>query len=119
VTFSVLVAGHARTGDVEGARRIVSDMAAANLRPNVVTWTSLISACAAARPKRPEESERLFRQMVRCGITPNRTTIDTLAWAAGRPKCTEICQELGLQPLPWPVRKGAGSERAELRRTEE
>ncbi|CAK9011060.1 unnamed protein product [Durusdinium trenchii] len=82
VTYSALVGAYARRGDLENSKRLVSDMALSKLRPNVVTWTALLTACAVAKPKKREESQRIFRQMVRCNVMPNETTLKTLTWVS-------------------------------------
>eukprot|EP00439_Symbiodinium_sp_Y106_P022407 s2318_g2.t1 len=61
-----------------------------------------MAACAAARPKRLKESERILRQMVRCNIVPNAATLDILVWAVGQARGNQLCEELG---LPAPRRK--------------
>eukprot|EP00913_Durusdinium_trenchii_P003841 g3557.t1 len=80
-------------GDLENSKRLVSDMALSKLRPNVVTWTALLTACAVAKPKKREESQRIFRQMVRCNVMPNETTLKTLTWAVGHANSSKLCQD--------------------------
>lgn len=51
------------------ALQVKSDMLAAGVTPNVVTWTSIIGACAAAGLV--EQSFREFDKMVNAGCHPN------------------------------------------------
>ena len=53
----------------EEALRVKSDMLEAGITPNVVTWTSIIGACANAGFV--EQSFREFDEMLRAGCPPN------------------------------------------------
>jgi len=58
-----------RTKMWEEALRIKADMLEAGVTPNVVTWTSIIGACANAGLV--EQSFREFDEMLSAGCRPN------------------------------------------------
>ena len=47
---------------------VFEEMRVAGVEPNVVTWTALIAACAAASPRRAEEAEAAFDALLRRGL---------------------------------------------------
>lgn len=67
------------------ALKIKEDMLLAGVIPNIVTWTSLISACANAGLV--EQAIQLFEEMLWAGCEPNSQCCNILLHA-----CVESCQ---------------------------
>merc|ERR1712146_788311 len=92
--YSAVVNAYARKGLIASAERIVAVMQRRGL-PSVVTYNSLLNACASAVPPAPKDAERIFREMVQAKVNPNRTTLSTLGRAVGQGGVTKLCEELG------------------------
>lgn len=78
ITYNTIVDGLCRAGKVNIARNVVNGMQkkGKNLRPNVVTYTTLIRVyCGKQKIK---ETLEVFREMVGRGIKPNQITCNTI-----------------------------------------
>lgn len=67
------------------ALEIKKDMLSAGVTPNIVTWSSLISACANAGLV--DQAIQLFEEMLQAGCEPNSQCYNILLHA-----CVEACQ---------------------------
>merc|ERR1712173_79360 len=94
VSFNVLAGSCARQGDVDSLARVLDLMTQSTLDPNVVTWTSMITACANADPPRDHAAERVFRQMVSSGVKPNGQTAFALKCAVGFNRSRDLLREV-------------------------
>ena len=64
-------------GQLERAFSLLAEMQSrSDTKPNVVTYTSLIDACAKAR--QPRRAVAVFRQMIERGVAPNDITCHAL-----------------------------------------
>ncbi|URE21569.1 PPR repeat [Musa troglodytarum] len=67
------------------ALSIKEDMVSANVNPNIVTWSSLLSACANSGLV--DHAIQLFEEMLMTGCEPNAQCCNILLYA-----CVESCQ---------------------------
>jgi len=74
-----LMEGLAQAGDLEGAMSVMKSAGKVGIRPNVVMFTILISACA--RRGNPERAFQFFQQMISADIEPDVASIDALSGA--------------------------------------
>nr|GEV65131.1 pentatricopeptide repeat-containing protein At1g66345, mitochondrial [Tanacetum cinerariifolium] len=75
-TFSYLIAGYGREGDVEGVLKLYYEMEYRKLSPGALVFNWLvISLCQAGRL---EESEKYFRTMKARSLVPLYCAYDTL-----------------------------------------
>ncbi|BBN14786.1 protein MpPPR_35 [Marchantia polymorpha subsp. ruderalis] len=81
VTYNTLIASQKNCRDAESIYR---QMQAANVRPDVYTYTGLMNVYGKAR--RTEATQNLFDEMVACGIRPTRTTYNVLLDAYAKSK---------------------------------
>ncbi|CAL1139961.1 unnamed protein product [Cladocopium goreaui] len=87
----------ARSTQFDEAQRLWKDMDDMKIVPNIISVTSAIEVCAKSRPRRQDEAERLFRQLVgSCHVRPDTKLIRTMMRAVGMNKCMELCRELGV-----------------------
>merc|ERR1712130_608226 len=54
--YNIMVNVHGKAGRLHEATEWFNKMKAARKRPSVITWTSLIEACASSEPKRAVEA---------------------------------------------------------------
>lgn len=97
VLYSALVNAYARRGLVAPAERVVAGMQRAGLRPNTVTYNSLLNGCASTVPPATKDAERIFREMAHASVKPNRTTVSTLGRALGKAEAGRLCADLGVE----------------------
>eukprot|EP00438_Fugacium_kawagutii_P032038 Skav217854 [mRNA] locus=scaffold5889:40572:42828:- [translate_table: standard] len=70
-------------------------MTAAKVEPSVITWTSMINACAKCRPPRGFAARKIFKQMLANGVQPNKVTMQALGRAMGFERKRAFLQKLG------------------------
>ncbi|KAI9157514.1 hypothetical protein LWI28_023825 [Acer negundo] len=76
ITFSSLIDGHCKAGNVETAISLYLEMIIKSLVPDVVAYTALIDGhCKDGNMK---EALRLHKEMLEAGLTPNVFTISCL-----------------------------------------
>lgn len=80
--FSLPPAAYGKAGQVEEALAVYEDMAARGCERNVITYSSLISACE--RAGRCDLALRLFLEMQAQGIRPNVVTYNGIIGACGQ-----------------------------------
>ncbi|XP_038719950.1 putative pentatricopeptide repeat-containing protein At1g17630 [Tripterygium wilfordii] len=66
ISWNMMVSCYAQNNDRDGAYEIFKRMEHEGLRPNTVTWTSLLSS--HSRCRRHEETMELFNSMMRSGV---------------------------------------------------
>ncbi|KAL4186565.1 hypothetical protein AMTRI_Chr09g14720 [Amborella trichopoda] len=76
VSWSAIVSGYARGGDVDEAKRLFKEMQAHGVKPNVVSWNGLVAGLAQAGLA--SESLRTFLEMAANGCGPDGTTISSV-----------------------------------------
>eukprot|EP00435_Cladocopium_sp_Y103_P034036 s1336_g8.t1 len=87
----------ARSTQFDEAQRLWKDMDDMKILPNIISVTSAIEVCAKSHPRRQDEAERLFRQLVGLSqVRPDTKLIRTMMRAVGMNKCMELCRELGV-----------------------
>merc|ERR1712061_552338 len=89
---------------------IFRQMHVAHLQPNIVTWTTLIAACANARPKCFMDAEEAFRSMLKQNISPNASFIRKFDLAVGSTRRAFLCRQLGIddRQIPSVPSRGQG-----------
>ncbi|KAB2619333.1 pentatricopeptide repeat-containing protein [Pyrus ussuriensis x Pyrus communis] len=68
-SWSTMISAYAKAGELEAARRLFDEMP----ERNVVTWNAIIAGYA--QNEMYAEAIQMFRQMQRCGVTPNDVTL--------------------------------------------
>ncbi|WOK93964.1 pentatricopeptide repeat-containing protein [Canna indica] len=79
---------YGKCGFLKGARRVFDDMP----QKDVVSWTSLISACM--RCTLPQEALRVFRDMLHIGVKPNSVTLSTALGVSSKLKTLAFGREI-------------------------
>merc|ERR1712129_165409 len=95
--MGALLKGHSRAGDIIGTASALRDMATNGMEPDVVAWTSLLSACARA-PKgrlRTEVAEATLCGMLESSVSPNAVAWRELGRAVGTERRGELIRALG------------------------
>lgn len=73
IVYNSLIFVLVQCNDFEAAEQQLQGMKSHNLKPDAVTWGTLVSGCV--RRKEGERAIRYLRLMVAAGVTPNRRTI--------------------------------------------
>jgi len=76
VTFSAMIAGYARIGDVDMAKRLLDEMESLGLEPNLVSWNGLIAGFNQSG--RYSEALHVFRDMHLQGCDPDGTSFSSV-----------------------------------------
>jgi len=108
MSYAACLKVHSRAGDILGALEIVKAMVAQGVRLDVVSWTSLLSACANSERSDASDSivgdatfqadfnddlqtnlspqtqvaREVFSTMIHCGVAPSRITLRELERAS-------------------------------------
>ncbi|KAJ8439794.1 hypothetical protein Cgig2_029054 [Carnegiea gigantea] len=76
VTFSAMIAGYARIGDVDMAKRLLDEMESLGLEPNLVSWNGLIAGFNQSGQYL--EALRVFQDMHLQGCHPDGTSFSSV-----------------------------------------
>merc|ERR550514_1418195 len=91
-TYNSVINAFARRGDVEQGEVWFAEMLAHGVKPTIVSYTSLLNACANSndtlRPSRREDADRIFRDCIKHGVRPNQITMRTLDRIFGKERKT-------------------------------
>merc|ERR1712039_477524 len=72
ISYNTVVGAYARVGDPDAVADVLEEMSSRSVELNVVTWTSMLTACANSQPRRTAAAERVFAQMCESQIKPNQ-----------------------------------------------
>ena len=61
-SFNGVLSGYAKLGNFSAAMAVKNRMWSSGIKPNVVSYTTLLHTCAYARPKRRAEAEQRIRK---------------------------------------------------------
>ncbi|PKA51558.1 Pentatricopeptide repeat-containing protein [Apostasia shenzhenica] len=81
--YSALISAYARSGMSTEAMSVLSSMKASGIRPNIISYNSVIDACGKGGVDL-EITVRIFREMLRNGICPDRKTFNSLLAGCSR-----------------------------------
>ncbi|KAL5847889.1 hypothetical protein ACOSQ3_011413 [Xanthoceras sorbifolium] len=100
VTFSALIAGYARQGCVDDAKKLFREMENSGTKPNLVSWNGVIAGFNHSGHY--EEAVVMFRQMNLEGFKPDGCSISSVLSAVGDLECLNI----GLQVHDYVIKQG-------------
>ncbi|TFJ80571.1 hypothetical protein NSK_007998 [Nannochloropsis salina CCMP1776] len=87
VTYNSLLAALAQAGQWKEAMRVLQTLQRKNLRPDVITYTSLIQACSKARPSQVKKALYYLELMKEAREGGGEVTPDAVAYAAAIEAC--------------------------------
>ncbi|CAL9098673.1 unnamed protein product [Musa textilis] len=93
VLGNALIDMYGKCGFHDGARRVFDDLP----QKDVVSWTSLISACMSCRM--PVEALRVFRDMLHLGVKPNSVTLSAVLRVCSESKALHVGRQIHCQAL--------------------
>lgn len=83
-SWTCMVNGYAKCGDLESARRFFDQTP----QKNVVSWNAMIAGYS--QNNKPEESLKLFHEMVGGGLVPDEHTLVSVLSACGQLTCLNL-----------------------------
>lgn len=90
---NALIDMYGKCGFHDGARRVFDDLP----QKDVVSWTSLISACMSCRM--PVEALQVFSDMLHLGVKPNSVTLSTVLRVCSESKALDVGRQIHCQAL--------------------
>ncbi|KAL2895309.1 hypothetical protein RDABS01_011218 [Bienertia sinuspersici] len=105
ITFSAIIAGYARNGDVGVAKRLFSDMEKLGLEPNLVSWNGLIAGFNQSG--RYLEAINAFRVMHSQGCQPDGNSFSSVIGAIADLKVSN----LGIQVHGYVIKRGFSADK--------
>lgn len=81
--YSALISAYARSGLSTGALGVFESMKAVGMKPNSVTYNTVIDACVKGGEDLHRTTE-VFREMLRNGVRPDRITFNSLLAGCSR-----------------------------------
>lgn len=79
-TFTAVIDACAKGGDIPRAEKWLDKMIAAEVQPNIVTFSAMIAACAM----NPTRAEHWHNRMIECGVTPNAHSFSAIINACAK-----------------------------------